>query len=166
MQLVGLNCMFCGQRIVGELDAEFCGECRGPRHLGCRGAASVAPLNTHCQTCGMERSKVPDSLLRPRITSTPSDVVGARSGSSPLLRMMVVLGCMELTAITMFGAGIWLMPTKQDWGEHRNLAVYLSSIFLCIGVLAQFVTIGLYLGTNWSRTIAVAMFILMLPSLV
>ena len=74
-QLAGLNCMFCGNRIAGDLDAEFCAGCGGPRHHGCRGPELTAGSDSRCGNCGAEKSQADAALTRPERdeTSTRSD---------------------------------------------------------------------------------------------
>ena len=47
-QLVGLNCVHCGERIPSEFDGRFCQECSSPVHNGCARAGA----NNGCKSCG------------------------------------------------------------------------------------------------------------------
>jgi hypothetical protein len=47
-QLVGQNCVHCGQRIAGELDARFCRGCGAPVHDRC----ARPGMGSGCPQCG------------------------------------------------------------------------------------------------------------------
>lgn len=48
-QLVGQNCVRCGERIANELDARFCRTCNSPVHDRCAHPSGEAG----CPACGM-----------------------------------------------------------------------------------------------------------------
>lgn len=49
-QLVNLDCVLCGERIVCDVDAEFCDSCRQPAHLRCKSPPQNDPAA--CGACG------------------------------------------------------------------------------------------------------------------
>lgn len=165
MQLAGLHCMFCHLRICGELDAEFCSGCGGPRHLACRAKNLIPADGTYCPTCGVERAVVADALVHPRSALAPVSVLPVPlSLAAASRRMRAVLGCLEVAVISLVGGGAWVLSTAREWGPDRDLAGYIAALLIGVGLLAQWVCVGLYHGKEWARPAAVGLFVLMLPT--
>src|SRR6185503_1893588 len=79
------NCMFCGERIIGDLDAEFCAGCSGPRHCTCRGPDAQAGDGLHCSVCGAEWTPESERLTRPGAVPVPAGGdTGTRQSGFPV----------------------------------------------------------------------------------
>lgn len=56
-QLVGCNCVLCGERIASELDGRFCNQCGQPVHTRC--IRSPSPFAEYgCAECGIDSGEV------------------------------------------------------------------------------------------------------------
>lgn len=67
-QLVGRNCVHCGERIPDELESRFCARCGSPVHNRC-----VRPTAEGCAECGAA-IQAPESNPRPIATRSLASV--------------------------------------------------------------------------------------------
>lgn len=106
-QLVGRNCVRCGERIPSELDARFCTVCGSPVHNGCARASGEA---ASCTECGAAVSVLPPPT---NPTSTPRTNVPPKS---PTLAFTL--------NFFLPGTGLWYLGWP-GWGGVNFVAVLL-----------------------------------------
>ena len=159
IQLTGLNCMLCGERIVGDLDAEFCPGCGGPRHTACRSPEPPAGADTRCETCGVEKSRVAAALTRPRMVVAPAPPrTEPQRPQVPFACMAVAAVCLEVIAISTLSGGFHFL-TDSD-GSASGASQYGGGVLFGAGLLAQGAVLGLLFRRSWSRAPAMAFFLL------
>src|SRR4051812_10928797 len=100
-QLVGCDCIHCGERITNELESRFCSRCFSPVHVRC----AQPGAGDRCPICGA------DVPLPPLPPPPPPPAAGADSSDRPTARSKsTILMPLKWGAIaSVIGLGVGVM---------------------------------------------------------
>jgi hypothetical protein len=129
-QLVGQNCVICGNRIGSELDARFCTTCRSPVHTAC--TAERPPADGACPTCRAPAAAVE----RSNRAAAEEAAVTARSGRGQLG------GCILVGGFLMTGSGLMAVARNLDKGTADVLSAAIGVVIGLAVVAFGLVTLG------------------------
>jgi hypothetical protein len=129
-QLVGTYCVHCQQRIGNELDAEFCTECRQPRHQSC--GQPTAGIVGKCTKCG-----APFDAANAAAEAAASGPLSFTEKAREVTERYLVVKCLFGAAV-MFMTGLLIAFAPGLRSDHDHITrgdVLFGAMFWLVGLV-------------------------------